>query len=199
MEVRARIIEEATRLFFQYGIRSITMDEIAVSLGISKRTVYETFKDKTELIHTCLRDLIRRRDERRQEVISSSANVIDAIFTSMQDGIKAINTINPLFFHDLKRYYPVIWKTLYEENKEKHYNLTYTQLRKGVNEGLFRKDIHIGIVSKLFHEQMNLISDESIFPREQYELTDLFKNLMINFVRGISTQKGIDLVDKMLD
>ena len=80
MEVRARIIEEATRLFFQYGIRSITMDEIAVSLGISKRTVYETFKDKTELIHTCLRDLIRRRDERRQEVISSSANVIDAIF-----------------------------------------------------------------------------------------------------------------------
>ncbi|WP_339740056.1 TetR/AcrR family transcriptional regulator [uncultured Sunxiuqinia sp.] len=199
MEVRARIIEEATRLFFQYGIRSITMDEIAVSLGISKRTVYETFKDKTELIHTCLRDLIRRRDERRQEVISSSANVIDAIFTSMQDGIKAINTINPLFFHDLKRYYPVIWKTLYEENKEKHYNLTCTQLRKGVNEGLFRKDIHIGIVSKLFHEQMNLISDESIFPREQYELTDLFKNLMINFVRGISTQKGIDLVDKMLD
>jgi len=199
MEVRERIIEEATRLFFQYGIRSITMDEIAVSLGISKRTVYETFKDKTELIHTCLRDLIRQRDERSQEVIASSANVIEAIFTSMQDGIKAINTINPLFFHDLKKYYPVIWKTLHEENKEKHYNLTYTQLRKGVNEGLFRKDIHIGIVSKLFHEQVNLISDESVFPREQYELTDLFKNLMINFVRGISTQKGIDLVDKMLD
>lgn len=199
MEVRDRITEEATKLFFQYGIRSITMDQIAVSLGISKRTVYETFKDKTELIQTCLKALIRKRDERSMEITSSSSNVIEAIFTSMHDGIKALNTINPLFFHDLKKYYPVIWKTVHEENKIKNYNLTYTQLRKGVNEGLFRKDIHIGIVSKLFHEQINLVADENVFPRDQYDFTELFRNLIINFVRGISTPKGIDVVEKMLE
>ena len=199
MEVRDRILEEATKLFFKYGIRNVTMDEIAVSIGISKRTLYEIFKDKTELIETCLKFLAKKQDERSQEVLSKSSNVIEAIIISMKDGIKAINMINPVFFYDIRKYYPKIWNTIHEENQQKNYNHTYTQLRKGVNEGLFRRDFDIEIVSRLFHEQINLISDDTIFPPEQYKYTDLFTNLMINFVRGISTKKGIDLVDQMLE
>ncbi|MGQ7868274.1 TetR/AcrR family transcriptional regulator [Sunxiuqinia sp. sy24] len=198
MEVRDRIIEEATRLFFKYGIRSVTMDDIAAGIGISKRTVYENFKDKTELVYTCMRDLMQKQDKINQEVMTNSANVIEALLTSMKYGIKAINMISPLFFHDLKKYYPAIWKPLHEENQKKNYNQIYTQLRKGINEGLFRKEIHVDIVSKLFYEQINLISDEAVFPHDEYVFADLFKSLMINFIRGISTRKGIDLVDEML-
>ncbi len=199
MEVRDRIVEEATLQFFKYGIRSVTMDDIAASLGISKRTVYETFKDKTELVHTCLKRLMQVQDKKNQEVISGSANVIEAIFLFMQEGIKAMNAINPVFFVDMKKYYLPIWKLLHEENKEKTYRMTHTMLRKGVNEGLFRKDINISIVSKLFHEQANLVSDDRIFPREEFVLSEVYQNLIINFTRGISTNKGIEIIDKILD
>ena len=175
------------------------MDDIAASIGISKRTVYETFKDKTELVHTCLKRLMQVQDKKNQEIISGSANVIEAIFLFMQEGIKAMNAINPVFFVDMKKYYLPIWKLLHDENKEKAYRMTHTMLRKGVNEGLFRKDINISIVSKLFHEQANLVSDDHIFPREEFVLSEVYQNLIINFTRGISTNKGIDIIDKILE
>ncbi|MGQ8335919.1 TetR/AcrR family transcriptional regulator [Sunxiuqinia sp. A32] len=199
MEVRDRIIEEATSLFFKYGIRNVTMDDIAVSVGMSKRTVYENFKDKTELIQTILKHLSDKQDARRLEIGSIASNVIEAIFMAMQDGVKAMNIINPVFFYDLKKYYPAVWKSITLANKEKNSNHTYKQLRKGVNEGLFRKDIDIDIISKLFHEQIAIIGDEKIFPREEYKYIDVFKNVIINFIRGISTKKGIDLIDSMLE
>lgn len=199
MEVRERIIDESAKLFFKFGIRNVTMDDIAVSLGISKRTVYEVFKDKTELIETCLRYLSEKQEERNHKVMADSANVVEAIITLMKDGIKAINVINPVFFYDIRKYYPKIWTTLYEENQKRNYNNIYRQLRKGINEGLFRKEIDVEIVTKLFQAQVNMLSDQTIFPPEQYRYADLFENLMVNFVRGISTQRGIELVDSMLD
>ena len=100
MEVRDRIIEEATSQFFRFGIRNVTMDDIAVSLGISKRTVYEIFKDKSDLIQTCLKKLTEDGERNKTMVVSKSSNVIEAIFVFMQEGIKAINSINPVFFKD---------------------------------------------------------------------------------------------------
>ncbi len=199
MEVRERIIEEATQQFFRYGIRNVTMDNIAASLGMSKRTVYENFKDKTELVQTCMKELAKHHEERNQKIISGSGNVIETIFAFMQEGIKTMNFINPVFFLDLKKFYPKVWSSVHEENIRTAQNLTHKLLRKGLNEGVFRKDINIPIVSKLFHEQMNLISDESVFPKEEYNHVEVFKNLIINFMRGISTTKGIEITDKMLD
>lgn len=199
MELHERIIEEATQQFFRYGIRNVTMDDIAASLGISKRTVYEKFKDKTELVQSCLKEIARNHEERNQQIISGSGNVIETIFAFMQEGIKTMNCINPVFFLDLKKFYPKVWSSVHEENVRTAQNLTHKLLRKGLNEGVFRKDINIPIVSKLFHEQMNLISDESVFPKEEYNHVEVFKNLIINFMRGISTTKGIEIIDKILD
>lgn len=198
MEVRDRIIEEATNQFFKYGIRNVTMDDIAVAIGISKRTVYEVFKAKNELIETCLLFLNRKEEDRHLEITSAARNVIEAIFASMQDGIKLIHLVNPAFFYDLKKYYPKLWRSINDDRRKKNYSQMHKQLRKGINEGLFRKDFDIEIVSKLFHEQLNLIGDEEIFPRDKYDRVDLFKNLVINFARGISTKKGIELIDQML-
>jgi TetR/AcrR family transcriptional regulator, cholesterol catabolism regulator len=199
MEQRERIIEEATQQFFRYGIRNITMDDIAAALGISKRTVYENFKDKTELVQTCMKMVSQKQEERNNHIISGTGNVIETIFIFMQEGIKMMNSIQPVFFSDMKKFYPKTWNTIHQENVKTGYNLTHKLLRKGLNEGFFRKDINIPIVSKLFHEQMNLISDEKIFPREEFDHAEVFKNLTINFMRGISTPRGIVIIDKMLE
>jgi len=199
MELQEKIIEEATHQYFQYGIRNVTMDGIATGLGLSKRTVYEIFKDKNELVHECLKSIKQKHNAKNQKIVTTSTNVIETIFSFMQEGIKSMNAINPVFFRDMEKFYNSTWKKLKEENEKEGFMLTTELLKKGIKEGLFREDINIQIVSKLFHEQINLLANEEIFPRDEFNYTDVFQNLTINFMRGISTQKGIDLIDKILE
>jgi AcrR family transcriptional regulator len=199
MEVRKKIIDEATRQFLQYGVRNVTMDGIAASLGMSKRTVYELFKDKTSLVHSCLEVLAEKHKSKNEEIQHSSKNVIETIFSFMQEGIKAMNSINPVFFRDLEKLYPKTWNNLHMENEKEALSLSQELLQKGISEGLFRQEINIPIVAKLFYQQMNLLADEKVFPRNEYNYSDVFQSLTINFMRGISTTKGIELIDKMLE
>lgn len=199
MEVRDRIIEEATKQFFQFGIRNVTMDEMAVTLGISKRTVYEIFKDKSELVQTCIGKLTEYQDRNIVKVVSESSNVIEAIFVFMREGIKAMNSINPVFFKDFEKLYPALWRKLEKEALAKRLELSVKLLTAGVDQGLFRKDMNTEIVSKLFHTQMNLLADDTIFPRDKYNHAEVFRNMIINFTRGISTQRGIEIIDKILE
>jgi AcrR family transcriptional regulator len=199
MEVRKKIIDEATLQFLQYGVRNVTMDGIAASLGMSKRTVYELFKDKTSLVHSCLEVLAEKHKSKNEEIQHSSKNVIETIFSFMQEGIKAMNSINPVFFRDLEKLYPKTWNNLHMENEKEALSLSQELLQKGISEGLFRQEINIPIVAKLFYQQMNLLADEKVFPRNEYNYSDVFQSLTINFMRGISTTKGIELIDKMLE
>jgi len=197
MELRNRIITEATQQFLQYGIRNVTMADIALSLGISKRTIYELFKDKTELIQTCIEHLIKEQDEHTRVILEGSENVVEAIFAFMQLGIEALDAVNPAFLKDLKKYYPSIWNKMHSTHTEKGNELSRHLLENGIQEGIFRKEINVSIIVKLFYAQMNLIAGENLFSRNEYDLTDIFKNVVINYIRGISTNKGINLIDNI--
>lgn len=198
MEVRDRILKEAAKEFFQLGIRNVTMDEIANELGISKRTIYEAFKDKTELLTTCLESYSEELKQKKEEIISNSSNVLESIFTFLKDGISTMNAINPVFINDLKKFYPEVWQSIYLNNEIKNLNLTHKLLRKGVNEGIFLKEINLDIVSKLIMEQVKILADENAFPRDKYSVSEVFQNMVISFTRGISTKKGLDIIDQMI-
>ncbi len=195
MEIRDRIIEEATSKFLEYGIRYVTMDGIAAALGMSKRTVYEVFKDKTTLVHSCLEVSAEKRRKKNAEICQSSKNVIEMMFLFMREGIKAMKDVNPVFFRDMEKLYPKTLKKIRENNEKEGIGLTKEILRNGINQELFRPEINISIVAKLFHEQMNLLADEKIFLRDEYNYIDVFQSLVTNFVRGISTKKGIEIIE----
>lgn len=199
MDQRERVLDEATVQFFRLGIRNVRMDDIAAALGMSKRTLYEMFRDKTELVQSVLMTLSGRQRERHQEMIASRGNVIDTIFGFMHEGIRLLGSINPVFYSDLKKFYPSVWNALHKAKVQSANEISHHLLQRGIDEGVFRKDISIPIVSRLFHEQMNLISDEKVFPREEFDFAEVFRNLTINFMRGISTPKGIDMIDSILE
>lgn len=196
MNITERILAQAADLFINSGIKAITMDDISREVGVSKRTIYENFKDKDELLRACLKYMDDIHALETDEIVAGSKNTIDMVFGFLKHGIKAINTINPLFFTDLKKYHYRIWKETYMINYEKHLTRTYTILKKGINEGLFRKNIDIEIVAKLLHEQLTIMSDEHIFPSLQYSRTAVFENIIINFVRGIATRKGLGIIEE---
>jgi len=117
----------------------------------------------------------------------------------MEFGIKAMKSINPVFFKDLEKFYPQLWQSIERENRIKKSELGIKLTSEGIENGLFRKDLNIELVGKIFNEQMNMLANENIFPRDKYDLTEVFKTMTINFTRGISTLKGIEIIDKMLD
>jgi len=195
MDVRKRILTEATNLFFQNGIRDITMDNIAEKLGISKRTIYETFKNKSELLINCFEEYSKERYKANEEIIKNSQNVLAAICSFIQSGALAIDLLNPAFFSDMRKYHNDIWVMASKQQNEKNYNLAYRLLRKGINEGIFRKDINIDIVVKIILEQMKLLVDNEVFSSDKYTRSEVFKNMVINFIRGIATNRGIELID----
>lgn len=199
MSLARRIISQSSDLFIRFGIKAITMDEISREIGVSKRTIYENFKDKDELLRSCLIYLDEYYDREKDKLIIDSNNTIDMVFRVLKHGVNTINSINPLFFTDLKKYHYKIWNDTYRMNSERHLAQTITSLKKGINEGLYRREIDIEIVAKLLHEQLRILSEEQIFPSARYSKTSVFENIIINFIRGIATRRGLDLIEEYQD
>ncbi len=198
MTVKEKIIEQATALFLRSGIRAVTMDDISREAGVSKRTIYENFQDKDDLLRKCLDFLDEGFRIQHEQIVQESENTIQMVFGFLKLGIKAVNEINPLFLEDLKRYHLKVWKDVYKINVEKQRVQVLTILKKGINQNLFRKGVDVEIVTILLIEQLRLMNERSVFPREKYSQRVVFENVIINFFRGIATMKGLGLIDKML-
>ena len=198
MEVKERIIEQAVEMYFHSGIKAVTMNDISRNAGISKRTIYEVFHDKDDLLRHCLRFIDDSYDKQCDQLVRDSDNTIQIVFGLMKIGANAIRQINPLFLDDLKRFHNKVWKDVYKINTEKQKTQIMTILKKGINQGFFRKEIDIEILTLALMQQLNMISDKRVFPEHIFSPVDVFENVVIVFFRGISTAKGIEVIDKML-
>ncbi len=185
-------------MFLRSGIRAITMDDISREAGVSKRTIYENFQDKDDLLRKCLNFLDEGYNKESELIAQQAENTIQMVFGYLKLGIKMLNQVNPLFIEDLKRYHIKVWKDVYKINSEKQRVQVLTILKKGINQGLFRKEIDVEIVTILLVNQLRMMHDATVFPREQFPQRAVFENVMISFFRGIATQKGLELIDKIL-
>lgn len=199
MTVREKILEHATEQFLQTGIRANTMDDISRMAGVSKRTIYEHFKDKDDLVRATLVHIDKKFSTQRDVILAESENTIEMVFGMMKLSIQALNKISPLFFDDLKRRYLKIWKEVHRVNLDNQMIHILTILKKGINQGLFRKEINVEIVSALLMQQLRIMPDKNIFPEEKFSKQLVFENVIINFFRGIATPKGHELIDKFLE
>jgi len=195
MDYKQRIIEEAAVMFRTYGIKSVTMDLLATHMGISKRTIYEVFKDKDELLGGVLKWMTIRQREVMERALNESDNVIEAIFRMMNTMMEHFKSMSPAFQMDIKRYHMDIAKKL-----ENHDQLPYVKnneiiIEKGIKDGVFRKDIDVKIINKCMLEVAKMSNDREIFPPDDFMSADVIRNVYINYLRGICTQKGLDLID----
>ncbi len=195
MDYRQRIVEEAAFMFRIYGIRAVTMDMLANKLGISKRTIYEVFSDKDELLHGVLKLMTRKQAEVMKKILSESENVIEVIFKMLNLMRDHFRNMSPAFQMDIKRYHLETLQKLEENNELPYLNNNSVILKRGIREGVFRDDIDIDITNKCLLEVMKISIDKNLFPPEDYPDKDVFRNFYINYLRGISTHKGLKLID----
>ena len=186
-------------MFMKFGIRSVTMDQISGHLGISKRTLYETFKDKNELLREGLEYFSNIKRNEAKETFKKSDNVIETIYILARKGEEMKHQINPMFFEDIRKYFPEIHYLMTTEGRYRDYSLTLELLNKGVNEGLFSKGLDIELVNNFIHQIMNIVVNEEIFPKDKYTHEDIFRNIMMPYLAGISTDKGKEQILKYFE
>ena len=199
MKLRERIILNAFEKFGKYGIRRVTMDQIAHESGISKRTLYETFRDKHELIRDGIKYHSVIKHAEANETIRTSRNVIEAIYILVKSGEEMKQKLNPLFFEDIRKYYPEVHANISSQAKSRDYSLIRTLIKKGIDDGLFDEDLNVELVNHFFHEVMNILMNEEHFPKEQYSHEEILRNIVMPYLSGISTKKGNEQIRKYFE
>jgi AcrR family transcriptional regulator len=194
VDVRERIIVESGQLFGKYGIRSMTMDALAEEMGISKRTIYERFKDKDTLLLEVMKYYRTRTKEDALRIIDESENVIQALFRIMRITVSQVAQMNPLFFHDFKKYHGTVYKEFAHPGDIRDYSITQKLFETGMEQGIFRKDLHMDIVNQTLHALFDLFGHDSSLVAAGFDRKELFEHMIIPYFRGLSTKKGRKLL-----
>ena len=186
------LLERSAKLFMKLGIRSVTMDDIANHLGISKKTLYNHFTDKSQLV----REIIRLRITQDQAVCASfavqSINAIDELMHISKFVIESLSSINTTVFHDLKKSHPDAWKMLEEHRFGFVYNQFFDNLQRGIDEGLYRKEIHKEIYAKLHVVNIDAIINGTIFPWPEFKFESVFLETFRIHIRAITNDQGLN-------
>jgi AcrR family transcriptional regulator len=195
MDYRQKIIEEAAMMFRTYGIRAVTMDMLATEMSISKRTIYEVFSDKDELLKGVLKWMSEKQHELMTKIFSESDNVIEAIFKMLNLMTDHFQKMSPAFQMDMKRLHRDFYKNPEELSDLPYYSNNSEILIRGIKEGVFRDDIDVEITNKCLLEVVRMSNDQNVFPPDDFLNKDVVRNFYINYLRGISTSKGLELID----
>lgn len=195
MEIREKILEGAGNLFIEHGVRLITMDNIAQSLGVSKRTIYENFRDKNDLLTNFLINAILEHKKSAMEIMNNAKNVIEALFLFDEYNQKIFKKINPCFFEDIKKYYPEVFKRIMNSGEIRNSEISYMILKRGINEGVFIKEIDIEIANLFFHYIMQFFRD---MEGKKFNHRQIWVSVHLPYLRGICTEKGRDLINSFV-
>lgn len=199
--LKERILEQAGKLFYLYGIKNVSMDDLASTLGVSKRTIYENFKDKEDILNSFLMSVKEKRDKLFAKYVDESSDTIE-IFLKIIEYHSKNEMPAVKFYEEIFKYYPNIHQKILADTKLNKLHFR-NFLKQGVEQGYFRDDLNIDIVAFLV-EQNNYTFMRAAFMREAYvekpsfSHNELFFNMMINFIRGVSTHKGIEIIDEYL-
>ncbi len=193
--IRTHIASVAMEAFHSKGIKNVTMDDIAHSLTMSKRTLYQLFSDKEDLLLACAMQRDAEECEKMAQLSEQTENVLDLLLRTFAMAMHDMDQIAPSFFAEIIKYPRVV--AFFEKNNKKRENEAVEFLNKGIAQGFFRPNVNFRIVyQQLTNGMHSLIKDE---PLNQYTQRELFVNTVIPYIRGCATIKGIEIIDKFMD
>ncbi|MDR2474814.1 MAG: TetR/AcrR family transcriptional regulator [Bacteroidales bacterium] len=198
MELRERIIQTTSSLFYENGIKSVTMDIIAEILGISKRTLYEHFADKTTLVNECYSYSLKHTEDKIKELQTKTSNKLEAMLLFYLTWISDIQKCNKNYISDMRKYHPTVYKRMLENRDEVFREKVVIALDRGILDGIIRPDTNTEIIAVIMKEQLYIIEAENPDLRK-FNLTEIYETVFLSFARGISTPQGLKMIDDLID
>jgi TetR/AcrR family transcriptional regulator, cholesterol catabolism regulator len=192
------ILLRVRSLYTKYGIKSITMDDVAIDLAISKKTLYQYVTDKDDLVGKFIDFEIELRQEEINKCFTDGFNAIEELFEISAFMNKMMRDQNPATEHDLRKYYPHHYQKIVKNRRERMYTSVLLNLKKGKTEGLYRDDFNDEIIAKLYLSRSENIHFNELFTVEEFTSLKLFLELITYHVRGIASEKGIIILEKKI-
>lgn len=194
-QLREKILKISMEEFKSKGIRAVKMDDIAALLGISKRTLYEIYSNKEELLLEC----VKFQDGQYDAYMASfekdpSNNVIDIIIEFYNKQIQWLSDVNPLYFSDIQKYSQVVSYFERRDIERKQDKMIFYQ--RGIREGVFRDDVDYDVLSRILKASIDYIKQTQMY--KEYDLTRILNNIIMLFIRGVCTYDGIKQFDALM-
>ncbi len=193
---KEKLLRGADELFMKYGLRSVSMDDIARHLGVSKKTIYQYFADKDEVVESVAKGHMQRQKEQFERIAMESKNAVEEMVRISFCLKENMRNINPSVLFDMQKYHQSSWN---EWLKFKHKFIRENIIRsmkQGIEEGFFRDDFNMEILATMRLEQVQMAFDSSVFPREKFNMAEVQAQLFDHFIYGLFTDKGKKLYQK---
>lgn len=196
-EIR-HILEKVALLYQKYGVRSVTMDDVSSELGISKKTLYQHFADKHQLVSMVADHLINTRQHCMDEIYVKDLNAIEELFEVARFVNQMMMEHNPALEYDLKKYYPEEYQKIRNIKRKSMYDSAFANLNKGLGEGIYREEMNPEIIARLHVARVEGMIDQELFSVADISSREVFREIMVYHIRGIANQKGIKILESML-
>ena len=196
--MREKIIHKSAELFLTLGFKSVTMDDIANEMGISKKTIYVHFANKTKLVEAVTFELFETICDGIDCICDASINPIEELYDIKMFVMHHLKNEKSSPQYQLKKYYPQIHKVLTQKQFEKMHDSVKHSLQKGVDTKLFRSNINVDFISRMYFNGMTGIKDDSIFPKEVYTMNYLMESYLEYHLRAIVTDNGLQILNKFI-
>ncbi len=193
--VKDNIIGGAIELFMKFGAKSVTMSDIAKHLGISKKTIYQNFQDKEEIISVATDVYFDNKLEMMKEAEKNASNAVEFLYNLTVSLKNRIRSSDLVVLNDLKKYHKEVWQKFKKKKHEVVFCSLLKCLKNGISEGLFRKDIDPGIMANLHIGQFELSCNEDFFPKEKYTITEVHEQIFDHFIHGILSEEGFAIFE----
>ena len=183
-------------LFQQYGIKSLTMDDLASKLGCSKKTLYIYYENRADLVHKVISQNLDEHLSEVQAVLNLKKHPIEELFLHNKLDLEKLNSIHPSSLYDLKKYYPKTWAKFDQITKKKGYDFISNNLKRGVELGVYRKEINVEILAKILTEKFEIIFNQALFSSPSISFATIYQELMSHYIYGIVNESGKEYFKK---
>jgi len=198
LDIKEKILKEAQSLFWKFGVKSVTMDDIAKHISMSKKTIYQYFEDKDEIVNEITKRHLESQEVALEKLKSESQDAVHEMVKISAHIKFSFENLNSHLLFELKKYHPTAYNTFHDHKQCTIIQSIVENLKKGVEQGYYRKEINIAVLAKLRLEQIEMAFDQNIYPASEFMIQDVHVQLFDHFLHGITTLKGHKLLNRYM-
>lgn len=196
MDTKTEILVQTFALTMKYGIKSVSMDDIARQLGMSKKTIYQHFENKKALVQHMVEMRIAEDEAEISVIIAESKDAIDEMVGIARHMLTFLRGMSPSLIYDMQKYYPAQWQMVDRHHHDFLYGIVQKNIERGKAEGLYLDRLNADVLARLYGNMCQCITDEDYFPLRDYSKSELYADLVSYHMRGIVSPKGLKLFVK---
>lgn len=190
MELSDRILTAAASLFERIGIRSVSMDDLSRSLGMSKKTIYQCFRDKDEIVTKYCHYHRQKQIDALNSIYENSPSALHELVAMTKHMREMVAKLNPGMLYELSKYHPNGYHVFLEHKHKDILPMISRSIQRGVNEGVFRSDLNVAIIARLRMEEVQLAFNPDVYPPDQFKIVEVQEQLLSHFLNGVLTPEG---------